>query len=132
MNNLAITSQVTFLYFFDYQQACKFIDDTFGFPIVYNPGWACIWRTAGQAFIGAVDAQKGSIKDISPDKSVLVSLTVENAEEWYKKLKNYKLEGLTDIKILSEIGIRSFFFKGPEGYNFEIQEFLSSELRSIF
>lgn len=132
MEDLAITSQVTFLYFYDFPKACKFIDDTFGFPVVYYPGWACLWRTAGQAFLGAVDARKGSIKDISQIKSVLVSLTVKDAEKWYQKLEKLNLEEMTEIKLIPDIGLRSFFFKGPEGYNFEIQEFMSPELRNLF
>ena len=132
MGNPTITSQITFLYFYKYEEACKFINEVLGFQVVYNPDWACVWRTVGKSFIGAVDVKKGSIKDITENKSMLVSLTVEDVEKWYEKLKPFELEEMTEIKAIPDIGLKSFFFKGPEGYNFEIQEFTSSKLRDIF
>ncbi len=39
---------------------------------------------------------------------------------------------VSGIKIFDDIGIKSFFFKGPEGYEFEIQEFTNPEIERLF
>ncbi len=131
MSKFNISSQITFLYFNNYENSCRFFDEVLGLERVYNPQWACVWKTSEKAFIGAVKAEKGSI-DSNNRGGVLISLTVENTEEIYEQLKKYELDSLSDIKYFEDIKVKSFFFKGPEGYDFEIQEFTCNELREIF
>ncbi len=40
--------------------------------------------------------------------------------------------GIGEIKALKDIGLKSFLINGPEGYVFEVQEFLKPELRELF
>lgn len=125
------TSQVTFLYFSDLSQAKDFFSRVLELELVSDQGWACIWRTGEKAFVGAVDATRGSIK-VEQRGGVLVSFTVENVDSWYERLQKHELTSFTGIKHFADIGLRSFFFKGPDGYDFEVQEFTDPEMKSLF
>lgn len=126
-----ITSQITFLYFEQYEDACSFISNVLELEEVFDPGWAKVWKTSSNAYIGAVSAKEGSI-DSSKKGGVLISLTVDNVDEIYKMYLTKNVQNLSEIKYFSDIGLKSFFFKGPEGYDFEIQEFTNKKLKELF
>lgn len=126
-----ITSQITFLYFEDYEKGCHFLGEVLDLEVAYDPGWAKVYRSVDNAYIGAVKAESGSI---TADKKggVLISLTVHNVDDLYSVFKTKGLTDLSEIKYFDDIGLKSFFFKGPEGYDFEIQEFTNETLRALF
>lgn len=126
------SSLITFLYFKDYPASSSFLDRVFDLETVFDPGWAKVYRVCGPAFIGAVDASRGSVKELPERKGVLISLTVANAAEWRQRLEPLGLAGFTEMKHFEDLGLQSFFFDGPEGYQFEIQEFLDPRLRQLF
>ena len=130
MDNLHITSSITFLYFNDLAVAKAFFSDTLGLPVVYDPGWSCVYRINGKAFIGAVDNAAGSIRVESRD-GLLGSITVDNIEAAHKRIKDCGVD-VSSIKMVKDIDLKSFFFTGPEGYKFEIQQFTCGELSQLF
>ena len=125
------TSQITFLYFSDLDEAKDFFSQVLELELVSDQGWACIWRAGEKAFVGGVDANRGSL-EVKQRGGVLVSLTVDSVDEWYQRLQKHDLAALTEIKHFTDIGLRSFFFKGPDGYDFEIQEFTQPEMKIKF
>lgn len=131
MSKLSPSSQITFLYFDDLDKAKKFFDEILQLERANDQGWAVIWKAAGKSFIGAVDRRKGSLKTVNRG-GVLISLTVSDIEAAYEAIKKRSPVSLTEIKEMKDIGLRSFFFKGPEGYDFEIQQFTSEEMKKIF
>lgn len=132
MAKLQLTSNITFLYFNNLEAAKPFFEDTLGLEKVYDPGWAVVYRLKDKSFLGAVDNHSGSIKVTSTD-SVLVSLTVSNIEEVHKDLNHAKeVNGLSEIKQVKDMELKSFFFTGPEGYHFEVEQFMSGELSELF
>lgn len=131
MNNPAITSQITFMFFEDFNNACKFFNDVLGLEEILDQGWVRVWRTSQTAYVGATDIKSGSIT-VKERGGTLISLTVNDVFGWYDRLKPFKLKEMTAVKVLEDIGLRSFFFKGPEGYDFEIQEFMNPDLKKLF
>lgn len=125
------TSQVTFLYFDELEEAKHFFNQVLGLEVVYDPGWACIWRVGKDSFIGGVDVKRGSI-EVESRGGVLISLTVDNIEVALENLKKHKIKDLPEIKYFEEIQLKSLIFTGPEGYKFEIQEFITEEQRKLF
>ncbi len=125
------TSQITFLYFDDMPKARRFFLKTLGLEQVFDLEWVAIFKVFGNAYLGAVDASRSSIKVVHRGGS-LISLTVDDVTFWHKKIKKAPLEHVTEIKAIEEIGLKSFFFKGPEGYDFEIQEFTNPDLKKLF
>lgn len=132
MANLQLTSNITFLYFNDLEAAKPFFEEVLGLEKAYDPGWAAVYRLRDKAFLGAVDNHSGSIQVTSTD-SVLISLTVDNIEEVHESLKGSRgVEGLSEIKQVKDLALKSFFFTGPEGYHFEVEQFTSGVLSELF
>ena len=132
MANLQLTSNITFLYFNDLEAAKPFFEEVLGLEKAYAPGWAAVYRLRDKAFLGAVDNHSGSIQVTSTD-SVLISLTVDNIEEVHESLKGSRgVEGLSEIKQVKDLALKSFFFTGPEGYHFEVEQFTSGALSELF
>ncbi len=132
MAKLDLTSNITFLYFNDLAKAKEFFSETLGLPVAYDPGWACVYRLREKSFLGAVDNASGSIQ-VDSTSSVLVSLTVSNLHEVHAALQGAKgVDGLSPIKQVKDMALESFFFTGPEGYHFEVEQFASGELRQLF
>ena len=130
MSVMELSSQVTFLYFTDMKGAARFFDGVLQLEKVYDPGWACVWRTGPGAFVGAVDVDEGSIQ-VERRGGVLVSLTVRNIEAVREHILSAGLEP-SPIKQVKELDLKSFFFTGPEGSEFEIQQFTSGDLSRLF
>ena len=128
---LNITSNVTFLYFQDLAEAKRFVSEALEFPVAYDPGWACVYRMGEKSFLGLVDDRHGSVAGKNHD-GVLISLTVEDIEEAHKAMEAFGVNELSAIKKVKDIPLNSFFFTGPEGYRFEVQQFTSGELKEIF
>lgn len=120
-------SQMTFLYFDDFEKGKFFLENVLLLKAVYSPEWAVVYQGAGSAYIGAVDAKRGSINS-HVRGGFLVSLTVEDVLPSYQRLSAHPdIKDLSAIKVFGDIGVKSFFFKGPEGYDFEIQQFTGPE-----
>lgn len=124
-------SIITFLYFEDLPAAQHFFTSVLGLEVASDQGFAIIWRTGPTGFIGAVDVRRGSIP-VHSRGGVLVSLNVDDVQAWHEKMSLAGVSELTPVKHHPDIGLRSFFFKGPEGYDFEIQEFERPEDRKVF
>ena len=121
------TSQVTFLYFDDLEVGKHFLENVLGLEIVYAPDWAAVYKVAHGAYLGAVDAKRGSVPS-TVRGGFLVSLTVDDVQPYYDRFLHIKeVTSLSDIKVFEDIGIKSFFFKGPNGYDFEIQQFTNKD-----
>lgn len=129
---LDLTSNITFLYFNDLPAAKEFFSETLGLSVAYDPGWACVYRLKDKSFLGAVDNAAGSIR-VDSTGSVLISLTVSNIHEVHQALQRAKgVEGLSPIKQVKDMALESFFFTGPEGYHFEVEQFTDGELQKLF
>ena len=123
------SSQVTFLNFCDLEAGKAFLQDVLGLEVVYDIGWAVVYGIAGKAFLGAVDrAGSGRAQDRD---AMLISLTTGEIEAWHDRIAA-KLPGVSPIREVPDAALASFFFTGPEGYRFEIQQFLLPQLQELF
>ncbi|MCK8059401.1 MULTISPECIES: VOC family protein [unclassified Fusibacter] len=128
---MKFSSMMTFLYFDQFESATDFFESVLELEMVFDPGWARVYQTSGGAFLGAVDRSKGSV-ETEYKGGTLISLTVDDLEASFEKIKSYTPNTITEIKHFEDLGLKSFFFKGPEGYDFEIQMFLNDTLKLIF
>ena len=120
------TSAITFLYFDDYENAANFFENTLELKKVSDKGFAKIYCIGKSSYIGIVKKSSGSV-----DERVLISINTNDVEKIYDKFSNYQLKQ-TEINIIKQIPLKSFFFKGPENYDFEVQEFINKEDKKIF
>ena len=124
-------SMMTFLYIKDLEDASYFFEEVLGCDAVYEPSWATVYKVSTNAYIGIVDQSKGSVKT-KYQGGTLISLTVDSITPYYEKIEAYGVKELSEIKNFDEIGVRSFFFKGPGDYDFEIQMFVKDEIKRLF
>lgn len=134
MKELDISSNITFLYYKDFAVGKTFVEDVLGLDMVLDTGWACVYRIKDKSFLGVVNVEEGSI-EVKNKGGFLISLTVANIEECYGRIKSFSSESvnsITEIKDFEEINLKSFFFKCPEGNDFEIQQFTNDEMNELF
>ncbi|MEM1265130.1 MAG: VOC family protein [Pseudomonadota bacterium] len=115
-NELAIT----FFYYRDLPRAMRFYEHVLGLPLAIDQGWCKIYRLCAGAHIGLVDETKGMNK-WAEVKPVQLCIRVPSVDDWYGYAKTQEFDGLSDLFVNDEIGIRAFVFNDPEGYQIEIQ-----------
>jgi len=128
---LNISSQITFLYFKDLAKADDFFQNILELQLVEDQKWAKIYQVSKDAFIGAVDSNRGSLK-AKEDSAVLITFCVEDVPAFANMLKKKKVNITKEVAKFEEIEIINCFFDGPENYKFEVQEFLKPEAKKIF
>lgn len=116
----ANTLAITFLYYRDLPRAMRFYEDILGLPLAIDQGWCKIYKIADGAHVGLVDETKG-MNSWQADKCVQLCIRVPDVDAWYAYAKEVQLDGLSELFINDEIGIRAFVFDDPEGYQVEIQ-----------
>lgn len=124
-------SMMTFIYVSDIKVAVDFMEKALKLEAVYEPSWAKVYKVSNKGFLGLVDQNKGSVKT-KYQGGTLISLTVDSIDDYYDSIKAYGVESLSEIKVFEDIGVRSFFFKGPGGYDFEIQMFTNEAIKKLF
>ncbi len=114
------TLAITFFYYRDLPAAMRFYEDILGLPLAIDQGWCKIYEICPGAHVGLVDEAKGMNK-WQAVKPVQLCIRVPDVDAWYAYAKEEKLDGLSDLFVADEIGIRAFVFNDPEGYQVEIQ-----------
>jgi predicted enzyme related to lactoylglutathione lyase len=127
----AFDSQITWLYYDDLAGACAFFEEVMGFELVVDQEWAKIYRIGASSFLGGVAGDRGFRKP-QRDAPVLVTLVTQDVDGWYNYLKEKGIKILRGVEDREEIQIRCFFFEGPGGYAFEVQEFLAPDAVRLF
>jgi predicted enzyme related to lactoylglutathione lyase len=115
----AISGQVTFLYFDDFEGAAKFYGQTLGLQSTLDLDWVKIYQLSPTSSVGLVNATQGTHRP-SDSKPVMVSLVVEDVDGWYEFLKGRGVDIPSPPKDSARSGVRSFGFKDPEGYTLEV------------
>jgi len=122
---IKVGSQITFLYFDEIKKAVSFFVDVFGFEVevAQKEDYCIILKTSPSSYLGIVNRKTGSMKATGRD-GVLVTFVVEDTERVYQIVKSKNVNELTILSVRNDIKIKGFMFTGPEGYRFEVQEFL--------
>lgn len=123
----AFTSQITFLDFENYAAGKEFMSQVLQLEPVYDIGWAAVYGVAGKAFLGIVDRRQ---KSLPSRDGLLISLTTDCIEDFYAHISTCL--PVSPIAEVPGAGLKSFFFTGPEGWKFEIQQFTEGLPIQIF
>lgn len=119
------------LYYADLAAAVRFWREVLGVPLVADQGWAKILRLADRSFLGLVDGARGHLRP-QPRSAVLVTLVVDDLEDWRERARRAGAAGITDVELRDDLGIERFFCQDPGGYELEFQRFLRPEDRRAF
>ena len=126
-----ISAGITFFYHKDIEPAVRFYGEIMGFQLVSDQGWAKIFRIAGNSYMGVVAGEKGFHRP-QEKNAVLLTVVVDNAQEWYERLRETEALLLTELQDKPEIQVRCFFLQDPAGYAIEVQQFLDPRTAQEF
>ena len=129
---MVVSSQITFLYFKDLAEPSRFFEEILKFKKIGDQGFARIYQTGAKAFLGIVDEKYGHCQAPSKEKSVLITLVVDDVRGWYDYLTSLGVRMETEPAFQPKANVECFFFQGPGGYVFEIQKFLNPDVSSRF
>lgn len=124
-------SQITFLYFEDLAEPARFFEECLGFECADDQGTCRIYRVAEGAFVGVVAGKSGHRRP-QPESAVLVTFVTDDLAGWRDRVAAYGARDLTEIRRPASFPVECFFFRGPGGYHFEVQRFLSPDVRRRF
>ena len=121
--DMKYTSSITFLYYEDFAYGADFIENVLQLELVMDQGFARVYKVNKKAYLGMVQ-QNDSTQGAG---NTLFSLTTQNVEKEYERVKQLEVYNLTEMKFFESIPLKSFFFDDKEGHKFEIQQFLKKE-----
>ena len=128
---MQFSSQITFLYFDDLDDATRFFEETLKLSKVDDQGFAKIYRISGGAFLGIVDASQGYCR-APTEQNTLITLVTDDVHQWYERLKSGGVKIDAPPKHQARANVECFFFQGPGGYAFEVQRFLDPLIAEQF
>lgn len=125
-----VRSQITFLYYRSLEAAASFYGEALALDLAADYGWTKIYRVSGNAFLGIVDEDVGSL-EVQERNAVMISLVVDDVDRWYRRLSD------ADVTILADMAerhgvIRSFWCQDPGGYVLSIEQFIDPDAAGIF
>ena len=122
-----IDGSITFFYYDDLEAASRFYGEVMGFSKVLDVGFARVFRVYGDTHVGLVDGATGSMKPAA-EKSVMLSLFVDDVDQWYRKLTEKGLELNPPVEP-EYLKMRVLIFHDPEGYTLELLEWIENPLK---
>lgn len=118
-----IAGQVTFLYFNDIDAAAHFYGETLGLAKTFDLGWVKIFALSPTSSVGLVDGKSGAHRP-APEKPVMLSLVVDDADRWYAYLKGRGVQIKEPPSDGTRVRVRAFGFIDPEGHTLEVFQWL--------
>lgn len=116
----SIEQQVTFLATRDLEANAAFYEGALGLSLVLDQGTCRIYRTGGDAYLGFCNHLPAAAEPLE----VIVTLVTQEVDAWYAHLSQKGVPA-AEPPILNPIyNIYHFFFRDPDGYLIEMQQFL--------
>ncbi|HOB30190.1 MAG TPA: VOC family protein [Bacillota bacterium] len=105
----------------DLEQTHKFYVDALGLNLYQDQGTCRIYQVTEGGLIGFCQHLDIAISGRSP----IITLVTDHVDEMYEKLIQLGYKPNEPPKVNQQFGIYHFFITDPNGYNVEIQKFLS-------
>lgn len=119
-----VEGSITFFYYEDLAKAEEFYGGVMGFEKVIDVDFAKVFRISGDAHVGIVDGEKGSMRP-TRDKPVMFTVIVDDIEAWHRHLVERGVEIDQPPREASYLRMKTLLFRDSEGYVVEILEFLT-------
>jgi catechol 2,3-dioxygenase-like lactoylglutathione lyase family enzyme len=120
MSHPKIDQQVTFLYTRDLKRTAKFYEDVLGLALVLDQGVCRIYQISGDGFLGFCQREEAP----QTPKGVIYTLVTDAVDEWYAYLSARDVAFEKPPARNEAYNIYHCFFRDPNGYLMEIQQFL--------
>ena len=119
MSSLFYEQSITFLYTDDLERHAAFYRDVMGLTEVLDQGVAKIFQWTPTSFLGVCDKKDRT----RGNKGIMLTFLVEDAQKAYDELLARGVVFDEPLEARGGFNLRSAFFRDPEGYVLEIQEF---------
>lgn len=120
MENLEISSQITFLKTGNLEETHHFYQNILGFPLALDQGSCRIYRVLKNGFIGFCLKPDFANDDLD----IILTIVTPNVDAWYTKLSHDGVDFIKIPQLNRKYKIYHCFFRDPNGYLIEIQSFL--------
>jgi catechol 2,3-dioxygenase-like lactoylglutathione lyase family enzyme len=117
----SISQQITFLYTRNLETTADFYERIMGLPLVLDQGVCRIYRTAGDAFVGF--CQRDDATQNTRDVIFTMATSKAGVEAWHTYLSAQGVVIEKPPTYSESYNIYHIFFRDPNGYKLEIQEF---------
>ena len=120
-----ILANIFWLYYKDIPEAQAFYENTFGFKLLVDQGFAKIYSSSATGFIGLVDESKG-LHRFTPEKAVNVCFLTDRIDGWFRHFQAKKVKIKDVLEEMESIPVKAFVAFDPGGYIIEFDRFLEN------
>lgn len=120
MQRPPIEQQITFLRTADLAMTAGFYESVLGLPLILDQGSCRIYRTGGTAFVGFCR----HLEAPALPQGIILTLVSGDVDGWYRYLQEHGVIVERAPAHNPRFNIYHFFFRDPNGYLIEIQQFL--------
>ena len=122
---LGFKATVVWFYYKDMAAMQRFYEDTLGFELIVDQGWAKVYPVGPTGYFGLVDEKRG-MHNYTETKAVTLSLITSDVDGWYDYAKNNDAIAMRSEEISDSDHYRAFVAYDPEGYYLEWDIFKAS------
>lgn len=116
------------LYYSDLEAPRRFYGDILGMEAVYGDDWNTLYRILPGAHVGIIREGKGAWHPVQKENSVMLSLVVDDVDDWYKKIRDGgEVIILKHIYRHESAPIRAFLVQDPGGYTVELFQWIKDQ-----
>ena len=119
---LGFKATVVWFYYKDMEGIQRFYEETLGFDLIVDQGWAKIYPVGPTGYFGLVDEKLGMHK-FTETKAVTLSLITDDIDGWYDYVSNSPAVEMRSEEISDTDRYRAFVAYDPEGYFLEWDAF---------
>lgn len=125
MSSSSVVGTTVMLYYNDLEAPKKFYQEVLGLSPSFEDDWFSLNKLTENSAVGLIKSGDTAYHKAKKDNAVMLSLTVSNVDEWYRRIKS-----IDGVKILLEIydhektPIRVFLLEDPGGYTVEVFQWL--------
>lgn len=115
---LGFKATVVWFYYKDMEGIQRFYEDTLGFDLIVDQGWAKVYPIGPTGYFGLVDEQRG-MHNFTETKAVTLSLITADVDGWFDYIVNNPEVEFLSEEISDTERYRAFIAFDPEGYFLE-------------
>jgi catechol 2,3-dioxygenase-like lactoylglutathione lyase family enzyme len=115
---LGFKATVLWFYYKDMNGIQRFYEDTLGFDLIVDQGWAKIYPIGPTGYFGLVDESRG-MHQFSEEKAVTLSILTDDVDGWYDYVSVQPSVEMRSEAIHDADNYRAFIAYDPGGYYLE-------------
>ena len=115
---LGFKATVVWFYYKDMPAIQSFYEETLGFDLIVDQGWAKIYQTGPSGYFGLVDEKLG-MHNFTETKAVTLSIITDDVDGWYEYASNHDAVEMRSDAVVDSDRYRAFVAYDPEGYFLE-------------